>query len=453
MKCLIVYVRALCGASALAVIAALGCSPESSTENSNLQSASVAALPKVATAKPVRKEIVQRTEQPGQIESFMTTPIHAKVGGFIDKLLVEIGDSVVGPKLNDKGETIEPGQLMAVLVAPELSDELQTKKALILQSQADTDQSVAAVRMAESKAASSDAHIDEFVAGQKRAEAIFERWKSEHSRMRSLVASQTVTPKLAEETEEQFKSADASRSELEAKVRSAKAKKNEALIAIEKSKADLRSVQARLEVAKAEQKRIETMQEYLQIRAPFDGIVTQRTIEMGTLVQPARSSQDAPLFVVVDSKRLRVFVDVPESEAGLVGNGRKAIVRVPALNGRSIDGTVSRTSWALQTSTRALRCEIDIPNEDSSVRPGMYANVEMLIAEKKDVLTVPKSAVIQRDGSVCLAVDSEGTVVRKAVAVGIRSAVEVEIVSGLDMEDNVITANTNAFKEGQKVQK
>ena len=374
----------------------------------------------------------------------MITPVHAKVGGFVEKLLVEIGDHVVGPKLNEKGDVVEPGQLLAVLVAPELSDELQQKQAMIQQSRADIEQSQAAVRVAESMAASADANIDECLAGQQRVEAAYERWNSELSRVRSLVATQTVTQKLADEALEQFKSADAARGELSAKLRSAKAKKNEALIAVEKSKADLRSTEAHSKVAEADFHRVESMREYLQIRAPFDGVVTHRSIELGTLVQPARSSQDDALFVVVDSKRLRVFVD----------NGRKAIVRVPSLNGRSVEATVSRTSWALQSSTRALRCEIDILNEEGVIRPGMYANVEVIVSEKKDVMTVPKGAVIQRDGaSICLAVDPEGTLVRKPVTLGIRSSSDIEITSGLDGTENVITANTNAFKDGQKVQK
>jgi HlyD family secretion protein len=438
----------------IAGLSCLGCSSDSNQDNAKTPTSSSAELPKVATAKPVRKEIAQRTEQPGQIEAFMITPVHAKVGGFVEKLLVEIGDHVVGPKLNEKGDVVEPGQLLAVLVAPELSDELQQKQAMIQQSRADIEQSQAAVRVAESMAASADANIDECLAGQQRVEAAYERWNSELSRVRSLVATQTVTQKLADEALEQFKSADAARGELSAKLRSAKAKKNEALIAVEKSKADLRSTEAHSKVAEADFHRVESMREYLQIRAPFDGVVTHRSIELGTLVQPARSSQDDALFVVVDSKRLRVFVDVPESDAGLVDNGRKAIVRVPSLNGRSVEATVSRTSWALQSSTRALRCEIDILNEEGVIRPGMYANVEVIVSEKKDVMTVPKGAVIQRDGaSICLAVDPEGTLVRKPVTLGIRSSSDIEITSGLDGTENVITANTNAFKDGQKVQK
>jgi HlyD family secretion protein len=436
----------------------IGCKPdrEGSYDHANpaVKGASTSELPKVATVKPIRKDIAQRTEQPGQIESFTTTPVHAKVGGFVDKLLVEIGDRVVGPRLNEKGEIVEPGQVLAVLAAPELSDELQQKVALLNQARADVEQAVAAVKVADSMVLSAEANLEECVAGEGRVAAAYERWNSELKRVNSLVASQTVTQKLADEAQEQFKAADAARSEIAAKIKSAKAKLNEAMIAVEKSKADLRSIQARMNVAEAELQRIESMREYLQIRAPFTGVVTQRNVDQGFLVQPARSSQDSPLFVVVQSDRLRVFVDVPESEAGLVDIGRNAIVRIPALAGRTVEGKVSRSSWALQSSTRALKCEIDIPNENGNIRPGMYANVELIVSEKSNVLTVPKGAVIQRDGqSICLAVDAEGVVVRKVITLGIRSAQDIEVVSGLESKENLIVANTNAFKEGQKVQR
>jgi HlyD family secretion protein len=445
-------------AIALSLVCSSGCkpiaTPQAASPSGGPAGAAANDLPKVATAKPVRKDIVQRTDQPGKIESFTTTPVHAKVGGFIDKLLVEIGDRVSGPRTDDQGKTVEAGQLLAVLSAPELDDEWHQKNAQLQQTQADVEQAAAAVKVAESLVQSAEANLEECMAGQGRVQAAYDRWNSELSRVKSLVASQTVTQKLADEAQEQFKSAESARFEISAKIRSAKAKRNESSIAVEKSLADLKSIQARMNVVQAELHRVESMREYLQIRAPFSGVVTQRNVDQGFLVQPARSGQDTPLFVVVQIDRLRVLVDVPENEAGLVDIGRKAIIRIPSLSGQVIEGIVSRTSWALQTPTRALRCEIDIPNESGIVRPGMYANVELLIAERTNAIVVPKGTVIQRDGqSICLSVDSQGIVVRKPVSLGIRSAQEIEITSGLDGTENLISANTNAFKEGQKVQK
>lgn len=429
-----------------------GCQPTMETNSPG--KASSTELPKVAVARPIRKDIAQRTEQPGEIESFATAPIYAKVSGFVEKLFVEIGDRVTGPKYDSAEKLSEPGQLLAQLSAPELEDELRQKKALIVHARADVEQSAAAVKVAQSLVQSAEAHLHECEASIGRVEAVYERWASEVKRVQSLAVSQTVTQKLVDEAMEQFKASDAARLEVHAKIQSAKAKHEEANIAVEKARADLKSVEARLSVAEAELQRVESLKDYLAIRAPFDGIVTQRNIDLGVLVPAARGNQDAPLFVVMQSNRLRVFVDVPESEAGLVENGRKAIVKVPALGNRTFEGTVSRTSWALLQSTRTLRCEIDVANEDGNVRPGMYSNVELTVAEKKDALTVPRAAVLQRDGQwICLAVGSDGVIARKVVSVGLRSSTDFEIASGLEGNEEVIVANVNAFREGQTVQK
>jgi RND family efflux transporter MFP subunit len=196
------------------------------------------------------------------------------------------------------------------------------------------------------------------------------------------------------------------------------------------------------------------MRDYLQIRAPFDGIITERHVDAGHLIQPARSADDVPLFVLIQADTLRLFIDVPEVDAALVENGRPAKIIVSALGNASFDGKIARTGWALQSGTRALRCEIDVPNADGKLRPGMYAQVDLTVAERADVLSVPKSAIVVKDGqSFCVTVAEDGTVLRKQIQPGIRSATDVEILSGLEGSEDIITANTAAFTDGQKVEK
>jgi len=432
-----------------------GCQPAASTSTtSDNNSETVAALPKVATTKPSKKTITQKTVQPGQLEAFSTTPIHAKVGGFVDQLKVDIGDRVNGPKRNADGSLVEPGQLLAVLSALEIEEEWRQKAASVEQVQAEVLQSEAAVKVAVSMRESAKAGVQECVAGQQRASAQFEKWKSEFDRMKSLADAKTVTAKLVEETELQFKSADASRTESNARLASAEAALNEASVAIEKSQADVQAVKARLKVAEADRDRTAAMRDYLQIRAPFDGIVTERRIDAGHLVQPARSADDTPLFVLIQADTLRLFIDVPESDASLVETGRAAKIIVSAMGNAAFDGTIARTSWALQSGTRSLRCEIDVPNADGKLRPGMYAQVELTVAERADVLSVPKTALVVKDGqSFCVSVTADGLILRKPVQTGVRSATDVEILSGLDGSEDILTANAAAFADGQQVEK
>ncbi|MEJ7591193.1 MAG: efflux RND transporter periplasmic adaptor subunit [Planctomycetaceae bacterium] len=415
---------------------------------------SAAALPKVATSKPVRKTLIQKTIQPGKIEAFSTTPIHAKIGGYVDLVKVDIGDRVTGPKRDAEGRITEPGQTLAVLTAPEVEEELHQKQAMVEQVTAEVLQAEAAVKVAESMLVSAKAGVEEHVAGQQRATAQYERWKSEFDRMKTLSDAKTVTPKLMEEAELQFKSADASRSESNARVKSAEAAMHEASVSIQKAQADVQAEKSHLRVAEADRDRVSALRDYLQITAPFDGIITERRIDPGHLVQPSRSAADTPLFVLVQADTVRLFVDVPEADAGLVENGRPAKITISAQSNMSIDGTVARTGWALQSGTRALRCEIDVPNSDGHLRPGMYAQVELTVAERPDVLSVPKTAIVTKDGqSFCVTVTSDGSILRKPVQTGIRSATDVEITSGLDGTEDILTANAAAFTDGQMVEK
>ena len=134
--------------------------------------ATTADLPKVATVKPERKTLIQKTVQPGQIEAFHTTPIFAKVGGYVDQLHVDIGDKVRGPQQDGSGTITEPGQLLAKLAAPELIEEFQQKESMVAQVAAEVEQSEAAVKVAQSIEASAAAAIEESQAGRQRAEAI-----------------------------------------------------------------------------------------------------------------------------------------------------------------------------------------------------------------------------------------------------------------------------------------
>ena len=434
----------------------VGCQPEAPVVKAPTEqvSSAVPALPQVATTRPLRKTLVQKTVQPGQLEAFSTTPIHAKVGGFVDQVAVDIGDRVRGPQRDAAGMVQEPGQILALLSAPEIEQEWRQKAASVEQVRSEVLQSEAAVKVAVSMQESARAAVRECVAGQQRASAQFEKWTAELERIRMLAEARTVTGKLLEETEFQYRAADASRTEADAKLGSAEAALNEATVSIEKSQADLQAVKSRLQVAEADRDRVTATRDYLQIRAPFDGIITERRVDAGHLVQPARGADDAPLFVLIQADTLRLFVDVPEAEATLVEIGRPAKISVAAVGSAAFDGTVARTGWALQTGTRSLRCEIDVPNPDGRLRPGMYAQVELTVAERSDVLSVPKSAIVTKDGQTwCVAVTAEGTIQRKPVQTGIRSATEVEILSGLEGTEDLLIANAAAFSDGQRVER
>jgi membrane fusion protein (multidrug efflux system) len=154
-------------------------------------------------------------------------------------------------------------------------------------------------------------------------------------------------------------------------------------------------------------------------------------------------------------ERVRVFVDVPEMEAPLVDAGDKpdsAVVHVQSLGEKGIDGKVTRASWSLDKSNRSLRAEIDLPNTDGKLRPGMYAKVDILLDQRNDVLTLPMTAIV-RDGSVtyCYLIES-GKIDRKKIELGLRSGADVEVRSGLSADQLVVLARADSLVQGQSVE-
>jgi len=164
-----------------------------------------------------------------------------------------------------------------------------------------------------------------------------------------------------------------------------------------KAEADRSAAEAHVAVAKADLAHANTMFAYTEIRAPYDGVVVTRSVDTGHYVQPA-SSGSKPVMTVARTDQVRVFVDVPEMEAGGVDVGDPSALHVQALPRGDISAKVTRTSWSLDSANRSLRAEIDVPNEGSRLRPGMYAMATIELAHRENTLTVPATA-IARDGN------------------------------------------------------
>ena len=427
-----------------------GChSPPNEAADGPPSTASGDALTRVTPITPQRKSIVRRVEQPGHVEAFQSSPLHAKVSGYVQRLNVDIGDRVQGPKYAGE-ELVEPGQVLAVLAVPEMIEERKQREALIEQAKAEVKQAVAAIAVAQAARGSAIADVGEAKAGVDRAEANFQRWQSELNRMTELVATRSVTAKLEEETRNQHRAADAARSEVKAQIESAEARLLESESHIEKAKADHEAAQAKLKVAEAELARVQTMLDYATIRAPFDGIVTSRNIDVGHLISATTTK---PLFEVIQAGVVRVFVDVPEADAVFIEKGNEASIRVPSLGGEAFTGQIARTSWILDDGTRTLRAEIDVPNDQGQLRPGMYVYADVKVAERQDAIILPQSALMHADGKVfCWQIDGQSKVLRTPLATGISSGGEVEIIDGLTGSEKVVGVNPTSFREGQLVE-
>jgi len=190
---------------------------------------------------------------------------------------------------------------------------------------------------------------------------------------------------------------------------------------------------------------------YQTVTAPFDGVVTQRNIDVGSLVQ-ADATSGTFMFTVMQTDVIRTFVYVPQDAAVGVASGVEAVVRVPELPGRSFPGTVTRAADALQPDTRTLLTEIDVPNPDGMLRPGIYCTVELHIPRKDKLFKVPADAVVFDADGLHVVVLEDGVARYRKINVVNDLGTQVEVNEGVKDGDIVIRSPAVNLADGAKVQ-
>ena len=215
-----------------------------------------------------------------------------------------------------------------------------------------------------------------------------------------------------------------------------------------KGKADVAAADANLAEATAE--KIRTMLSYTRIVAPFDGVVAQRLVNRGDFVQAATSGRNTPLFTVQRIDTIRIFCNVPESDVARIRVGLRATVKPFGLEGKPISGQVARFSARLDPQTRNMRTEIDVPNRDGKLYPGMYAQVSLETEMHPHVLTVPASAIANDANGAYVYVVEQGRIARQPVKPGIAEGGAVE-VQGLAEEADVVKTVQGAPSTGSSV--
>jgi RND family efflux transporter MFP subunit len=191
---------------------------------------------------------------------------------------------------------------------------------------------------------------------------------------------------------------------------------------------------------------------YARIIAPFDGVIAQRRVNRGDLVQAPTASRTTPLFRIQRIDIIRLFCDVPESEVSLVRVGDQASVKVFGLAGEPIGGAVTRFAFRLDPETRNMRTEIDLPNPSERLYPGMYAEVTLELDRHNDVLAVPASAVDSDAKGTFVYTIRDDRVERTAVKIGVRDAARIEVTEGLSEEAAVVVNAKGAPAVGTTVQ-
>jgi RND family efflux transporter MFP subunit len=338
----------------------------------------------------------------GQFQPYQAIDVHAKVSGYVRHIYVDIGDRV------------HAGETLAVLEVPELSAQYRG-------SQSEQQRSKEQINIAQHEIS--------------RAEADHAALQANYNRL--LQASKAQPGLIAEqELDDARAKADASQAQ------------------VDTARSTLSAARQQSDVAQADMERYGALEAYTTITAPLSGVVIWRYADTGALIQAGTSSdsQSLPLVKLSQSDLLRLRLPVPEDAVGYIHDGDAVQIRVDALH-RSLTGRIVRFTRNVSLDTRTMETEIDVPNKDLSLIPGMYANAYVQLAHRENVLTVPLLAV-QRDDSgrtTVLVVDDQNRARRRDIVLGIQGSLLAEVRSGLRQNDRVVLGNAARYKEGEEI--
>ncbi|HXP07878.1 MAG TPA: efflux RND transporter periplasmic adaptor subunit [Acidobacteriaceae bacterium] len=215
---------------------------------------------------------------------------------------------------------------------------------------------------------------------------------------------------------------------------------------------DFRGRQSALSAAEANVKRLQQLQGFEKIYAPFDGVITARNIDIGSLIQAGDSnSPRAELFHMASTDKLRLFVPVPEVYTNQVRNGSHVAVTSDAVPDTKFTGIIVRNSDAIDISSRTLNVEVDVVNTEHKLLPGQYAFIHLPIPPSASSMTLPSGALLFRGEGLRVGVVRDGRVQLVPIKIGHDYGAKVEITSGLAAQDQVILNPPDSLADGERV--
>jgi len=387
--------------AAVAAVTSTSCGSSHPVEAKTLADADV---PTVAVTRAEPADLSHSIVLTAEFKPYQEVDVMAKVAGFVKNIYVDIGDRV------------RDGQLLATLEVPEMRDDLHRAEAATESAQSDVTH--AADEVARDKAA---AQI---------AELYYKRLAAAAQQQPGLLAQQEID--------------DAQSKALEAEAR------------VSAAESAVSEAREQVGVNQADVDKDRTLMDYTRVVAPFSGVITKRYADVGSMIQAATASetQAMPLVRISENQLLRLILPVPESAVPSVHVGQPVEVKVPTLH-RSFPGRVVRFEDKLSLETRTMNTEVDVPNPGLVLIPGMYAEVDLTLQRRASVLAVPVTAVdVDSADSAAgrvMVVTPEGRIARRKVALGLETASEVEVRSGLAAGDLVVIGNRTALDSGEQV--
>ncbi len=386
------------------------------------QGKSDGAKVRAAVVTPERRTITRSLRVPATLVADEQVNLFAKTSGYVSKIELDIGDRV------------KKGDELVTISVPEMEDELRQMQAVLEAKQAK-------VRALEAKASQAQRMVEIAHAQVRRQAAGYELDAVTLKRRQELHEGNAIPESSLDE-------ARSAAAVSEAQLRIAEAQVAGAQAARQAVDADVQVARADVMVARANIARLRTLMQYTSITAPFDGVVTVRNADHGTFVRSAAEGTAELLLCIAKTDRIRVVVEVPETDAPFVRVGTKAHVDVKALGDGGFDATVSRIAGALKPATRTMRVEIDVDNLKGHFLPGMYAFVMLKLETKAQAMMIPSKAIRLEGKETVVYVADDGVTKSIPIEIGYDDGIWAEITSGLGGNEQIITSTSGSILPG-----
>ena len=209
--------------------------------------------------------------------------------------------------------------------------------------------------------------------------------------------------------------------------------------------------QANLAAADANVERLRQLEGFKRIVAPFAGVITKRNVDVGDLIDAGSSSGGRALFLLAQTDPLRVYVNVPQAYSQLVRTGQKVVVTQAELRGQTFEGAVSRTSASIDSTTRTMLAEVNLPNPEHLLQPGSFAEVSASLKQHPNAVIIPPAALVTGDSGKAVFIVENGRVKKVSIKTGIDDGMAIEVLSGLEGTEQVIVGGQGQLKDGSPV--
>jgi HlyD family secretion protein len=394
----------------------------------------------VATTRLSPGGIVRTSSQIGSVEAFEEADLFAKVSGYLKTLNV------------DYGTHVKKGQLLAEIDDPEVVKEKEAAAAEVVQAGAMVKQAQARIETARADLKAAQAAVEQTLAEIDRAISKRSYRAKVLERYKDLVVREAVAQSVVDEEQRNYEAAVADEKAARAAEATARAQTTAAQAKVDQAQADFAEAEAHVKVDESALARATVMEAYTRISSPYDGVVTRRTFFPGAFIRSAADGDGRPLLSVARTDKVRVVTNVPDLAVPMTDVGDLAEVTLDALPDRVFKGTVSRFADTEDVTSRTMHTEIDLPNPDDLIRPGMSGIARIFLETDTKRSTLPASCLVgeTRGDKADVYVVKDAKAKKTQVKISADDGLRVEILDGLGPDDEVIVA-TGSVTDGLPV--